>query len=152
MIILNRKFLAANLRNRCVTKALFWGQKTSVFLFKILIIRMFFEIDLRNRCVTKKRKAKKDYISQEKLYICIMNLRNRCVTKTLFFKEKTSIFLFKTLIIIMFLEINLRNRCVTKTLLPASIKTIIFEELLDKLCFLGIGGVFPLGDFGDLVR
>ena len=47
---------------------------------------------------------------------------------------------------------NLRNRCVTKTLLPASIKTIIFEELLDKLCFLGIGGVFPLGYFGDLVR
>ena len=52
----------------------------------------------------------------------------------------------------MFVEINLRNRCVTKTLLPASIKTIIFEELLDKVCFLGIGGVFPLGDFGDLIR
>ena len=52
----------------------------------------------------------------------------------------------------MFVEINLRNRCVTKTLLPASIKTIIFEELLDKVCLLGIGGVFPLGDFGDLIR
>ena len=81
-----------------------------------------------------------------------MNLRNRCVTKTLFLGQKTGMFLFKILIIRMFLEINLRNRCVTKTLLPASIKTIIFEELLDKLCFLGIGGVFPLGDFGDLVR
>ena len=26
---------------------------------------MFVEINLRNRCVTKKRKAKKDYISQK---------------------------------------------------------------------------------------
>ena len=51
-----------------------------------------------------------------------------------------------------FLVADLRNRCVTKTLLPASIKTIIFEELLDKLCFLGIGGVFPLGDFCNFVR
>ena len=52
----------------------------------------------------------------------------------------------------MFLEINLRNRCVTKTLLPASIKTIIFEELLDEIGFFGKRGVFTLGDFGDLVR
>ena len=81
-----------------------------------------------------------------------INLRNRCVTKTLFLGQKTRVLLFKILIIRMFVEINLRNRCVTKTLLPASIKTIIFEELLDKVCFLGIGGVFPLGDFGDLIR
>ena len=81
-----------------------------------------------------------------------MNLRNRCVTKPLFLGQKTGMFLFKILIIRMFIEINLRNRCVTKTLLPASIKTIIFEELLDKICFLSIGGMFPLGNFGDLIR
>ena len=81
-----------------------------------------------------------------------MNLRNRCVTKTLFFTEKTSIFLFKTLIIIMFLEINLRNRCVTKALLPTRIKTIILKKLLDEVGFFGKRGVFTLGDFGDLVR
>ena len=70
MIILNRKFLAANLRNRCVTKALFWGQKTSVFLFKTLIIRICLEINLCNRCVTKKRKAKKRlYISRKTVYL-----------------------------------------------------------------------------------
>ena len=42
-----------NLRNRCVTKTLFLGQKTRFFLFKTLIIRMFLEINLRKRCVTK---------------------------------------------------------------------------------------------------
>ena len=52
-MILNSEFLVANLRNRCVTKTLFLGQKTRVLLFKILIIRMFVEINLRNRCVTK---------------------------------------------------------------------------------------------------
>ena len=46
-------FVEINLRNRCVTKTLFLGQKTRVFLFKTLIIRMFLEINLRNRCVTK---------------------------------------------------------------------------------------------------
>lgn len=58
---------------------------------------MFVEINLRNRCVTKNRKAKKDYISQEKLYICIMNLRNRCVTKTSFLIVKKEVFIFKYL-------------------------------------------------------
>ena len=46
-------FVEINLRNRCVTKTLFLGQKTRVFLFKVLIIRMFLGINLRNRCVTK---------------------------------------------------------------------------------------------------
>ena len=46
-------FVEINLRNRCVTKTLFLGQKIRVFLFKILIIRMFLEINLRNHCVTK---------------------------------------------------------------------------------------------------
>ena len=53
MIILNCGFLMANLRNRCVTRTLFLGQKTSAFLFKVLIIRIIIEINLRNRCVTK---------------------------------------------------------------------------------------------------
>ncbi len=81
-----------------------------------------------------------------------MNLRNRCVTKTLFFFKKTNIFLFKTLIIRIFLEINLRNHCVTKALLPTRIKAIILKELLDEIGFFGKRGVFTLGDFGDLVR
>ena len=81
-----------------------------------------------------------------------MNLRNRCVTKTLFFTQKTNIFLFKTLIIRIFLEINLCNRCVTKTLLLTCIKTIILKKLLDEVGFLGKRGMFTLGDFGDLVR
>ncbi len=42
-----------NLRNRCVTKALFYVTKKQVFLFKTLIIRMFLETNLRNHCVTK---------------------------------------------------------------------------------------------------
>lgn len=58
---------------------------------------MIIEVNLRNRCVTKKRKAKKDYISQEKLYICIMNLRNRCVTRMPFLIIKKSFFIFKYL-------------------------------------------------------
>ena len=81
-----------------------------------------------------------------------INLRNRCVTKTLFFGQKTSVFLFKILIIRMFLEINLRNHCVTKTLLLARIKAVILKELLDEIGFFSKRGVFTLGDFGDLVR
>ena len=72
--------------------------------------------------------------------------------QNLIFGTKNKVFLFKTLIIRMFLEINLRNRCVTKTLLPARIKAIIFKELLDEIGFFGKRGVFTLGDFGDLVR
>ena len=81
-----------------------------------------------------------------------INLRNRCVTRTLFFCQKTRVFLFKVLIIRIIIEINLHNRCVTKTLLPARIKTIIFKKLLDEIGFFGKRGVFTLGDFGDLVR
>ena len=80
-----------------------------------------------------------------------MNLRNRCVTKTLFLGQKTSVFLFKMLIIRMFVEINLRNRCVTKTLLPTCIEAIVSEELLDKVGLVAEGGVGALGDFGNFV-
>ena len=72
--------------------------------------------------------------------------------QNLIFGTKNKVFLFKTLIIRMFLEINLRNHCVTKTLLPARIKAVILKELLDEIGFFGKRGVFTLGDFGDLVR
>ena len=72
--------------------------------------------------------------------------------QNLIFGTKNKVFLFKTLIIRMFLEINLCNHYVTKTLLLPRIKAIIFKELLNEIGFFSKRGVFTLGDFGDLVR